>query len=232
MEAKIFMKKLLALALALVLLTACGQKDTGKVEESDIGTGEVQEEVQVVNDEEKEDGLGDYISLEDADIEDLGTRIKVYGLNHIYYEVVPYTIGLDKVYLEERDKYEVDSFIEDYNKKYSFSPLRLEDYDLSENRELALLEYSIKAGSIEDAKKVNEFKLPDFKVSYEDGRPLSIEDRIILIKTSSEDEDTINFKKLISIDKTAGAYSFVTTLRLEDGSEKDVYYKITEGPSR
>ena len=50
-------------------------------------------------------------------------------------------------------------------------------------------------------------------------------DWVILIRTTSEEEDTINFKELISIDKTAGAYSFVTTLRLEDGSDKDVYYK-------
>lgn len=219
------MKKILALVLALALLTACGQNDTEKVEEADTRPSEVQEEGQVVSEEEKEDRLGDYISLEDADIEELGTRIKVYGLNHIYYEVIPYTIGLDRVYLEDTDKYQIDSFIEAYNKKYSFSPLRIEDYDLSENRELALLEYSIKTGSIEDTKKVSEFILPDFKVSYEDGRPLSLEDRIILIRTTSEEEDTIYFKKLISIDKTAGAYSFVTTLRLEDGSNKDVYYK-------
>ncbi|MDO5028192.1 MAG: hypothetical protein Q4E36_02895 [Bacillota bacterium] len=211
------MKKLLILAMALVLLTACGKDQPG------LNKEETAKETVLENPDQDQGYQGDFIALEDADIQKFGDTVRAYVLNPKEYGIIPYYISLNKLYLSSENSQGIDGFLEEYN-EVRREPLTVEDLG-SDLMDLALIEYTIEAESEEDLKKVYENKSFSFKVSYDEESSINSVFTVPFANIKEIDGKTIFVRELFNIERNRKDYSFVTTLDSDQGRSKEVYFR-------
>lgn len=214
------MKRITIILMTLLVLTSCNKTSSEEINN--------EEKNQVAHNQEKilvEKDTGSNISKEDEIIRNFGEKVKAFDYGKNVYSETPYYITVNKVLLESTNAEEINSFINTYNEENSFSPIKLDEMEINENMEVALLEYIIEADSEEDLNNLYKNLDSVFKVHYENEPEIKEAYKVPFFINKEVSDKKIVVKELLNVKKDTLDYSFKTSLRFDYENTKDVFFK-------